>query len=145
MKYRSGKMGRIFVARLEEGDDLLLELKNLLKAEAVGAAVAFVIGALREARIVVGPRVAMTPPDPVWKSFDDGREILAIATAYPENGEPALHVHASVGRGDQCLTGCIRELARTYLTLELIVMEIEGTGACRQFDPGTGLKLLDFI
>lgn len=144
MKYRSGSIGRVFVARLEEGDDLLAAMKELLSAEKIHAAVIYIIGALREACMVVGPREAVTPPDPVWRTFDDGREILGIATSYLENGEPALHLHAAVGRGDITLTGCIREKAETYLTVELIVLELLGTGASRQVDPATGLKLLEF-
>lgn len=145
MKYGTGSLGRVFVARLEDGDDLLKELTGLLNNEKVDSGVAFIIGALKEARMVVGPKEAVIPPDPVWKSFDDGREILAIATAYRENGEIALHMHAAVGRGEDSLTGCIREMAETYLTLEIIIMEINGTGACRKVDVATGLKLLDFI
>lgn len=144
MEYRGGQVGRLFVARLDQEDDLLAEMKSLIADEKIEAAVIYVIGALGQARMVVGPREAVIPPEPVWKSFDDGREILGIATSYMENGEPALHLHAAVGRGDTSLTGCIREIARTYLTVEMIIIEILGTGAIRQIDPSTGLKLLAF-
>jgi predicted DNA-binding protein with PD1-like motif len=37
MKYQKGSIGRVIVAKIEHGDDLLVELKGLLQKEAIRA------------------------------------------------------------------------------------------------------------
>ncbi|MGQ9558491.1 MAG: PPC domain-containing DNA-binding protein [Desulfurispora sp.] len=58
--------------------------------------------------------------------------------------EPVIHLHASWGRGDRVVTGCIREEATVYLMVEVFVWEITGLAAGRHFDQRLGLKALSF-
>lgn len=145
MQYQTGSVGRVIVAKIEHGDDLLQEINNLLKVEEIGSALMFMIGALQSGTIVVGPETCSVPPQPVWREFTDGREILGIATVFSQEGTPAVHLHASLGRGDQVLTGCIRKNAKVYLVVEVIILELLGTGARRSQDPLIGMELLNFI
>lgn len=146
MKYRQGGLGRIIVAKIEHGDDLLSELKNLLTVEKIHSAIIFMIGALESASLVVGPEKCTVPPVPVWTDFADGREILGMATVFEDdNKQPVIHMHASVGRGEQVLTGCFRKDTRVYLVVEMIIFEILDTGSLRTLDEHTGLSLLGFI
>lgn len=145
MKYSRGNIGRVFVARMDSGDDLTGDLKRLAREERIGAAVLYVVGALKEASMVVGPERCSLPPDPVWRSFSDCREVLGIGTLFPDDsGEPVLHLHGAVGRGDAALAGCIRGEAGVYLVSEVIVLEIVGTGAVKIFEEQSGLKMLNF-
>lgn len=145
MQYREGHLGRIIVASIEHGDDLLVELSNIVAKEKINSAVVLLLGALKEASVVVGPKECTVPPVPVWRETNDGREIIGIATVFKdENGEPSIHMHASLGRGDSVLTGCIRKGTEVYLLVEAILFEIEGSGALRLFDQTKDLKLLGF-
>jgi len=145
MKYQKGSIGRVIIAKIEHGDDLLVELKGLLQKEAIRSGIMFMIGALEAGSLVVGPQTCSVPPNPVWKKFDDGREVLGIATVFTEDHEPVIHLHASLGRGDNVLTGCIRKDAKVYLVVEVIIMELLESGAVRTLDDITGLNLLGFI
>lgn len=144
MKYTQGKVGRAFVARVENGDDLLDQLKLLAEKENIEAAVLYIIGALKDASLVVGPRECTLPPDPVWRQFDDGREIIGLGNMFREQGgqEPVFHLHGALGRGDETLVGCIRGQSKVYLVAEVIILELTGTGAMKAVDPVTGLKML---
>lgn len=144
MKYRQGSIGRVIVAKLEHGDDLLQEINNLLRSEGLESGILFMVGALQSGSLVVGPECCSVPPAPMWKDFSDGREVVGIATVFSQAGEPGLHFHASLGRGDEALTGCIRKGARVYLVVEVIVLELLGTGALRTLDPLTGMTMLGF-
>ncbi|PKM76403.1 MAG: DNA-binding protein [Firmicutes bacterium HGW-Firmicutes-15] len=144
MQYQKASLGRVIVAKIEHGDDLLEELQNLLRTEQIQAGLMFMIGALQGGSLVVGPEDCTVPPQPVWKEFQDGRELLGMATVFTEGSEPVIHLHASLGRGEEPLTGCIRKDARVYLVVEVIVLELLDSGAIRTLDALTGLNLLGF-
>lgn len=144
MQYREGSMGRIIVAKVEHGDDLLLELKKILEAEKIESALMFMIGAVGSSSLVVGPENCTVPPEPVWRKLRDGYEILGIATVFGDGSRPVIHLHASLGRGDQPVTGCLRKDTQVYLVVEVIILEILGSDAIRTLDGITGLNLLGF-
>ncbi|MGD0152317.1 MAG: DUF296 domain-containing protein [Thermacetogeniaceae bacterium] len=144
MKYSQGKVGRIFLARIEHGDDLLEELKRLATQERVETAVLYLIGALREASLVVGPQACTIPSVPSWRHFDDCREILAIGTIFTGQDGPVLHLHSATGRGDTPLTGCLRGDSAVHLVIEAMIMELLETGAVKSYDPATELQILNF-
>ncbi len=144
MKYSQGKVGRIFLARIEDGDDLLDELKGLAVQERIETAVLYLIGALREASLVVGPQTCAIPSVPSWRHFDDCREILAMGTIFTGQDGPVLHLHSAVGRGDTPLTGCLRGDSEVYLVVEAVIMELLETGAAKTYDPTTELQILNF-
>ncbi len=144
MKYRQGEPGRIFLARVEHGEDLLDGIQEMVRRENIKAAVVFALGALKSASLVRGPAEPVVPPEPLQHSFDDGRELLGIGTvAWDEAGKtPLLHLHGVTGReGKDCL-GCLREQAEVYLTVELVVLELVGIDTARELDPTLGLKVL---
>ncbi|MGI6513799.1 MAG: DUF296 domain-containing protein [Syntrophomonadaceae bacterium] len=145
MKYSQGQLGRVLVAKIEHGDDLLKELSQLAVKEGMTAAVLFLIGALKKASLVAGPQEDVIPPSPVWNSFDDAHEMIGIGTLFVDhNQEPVIHLHASAGRADDCRTGCIRGDAEAYLVVEVIILEILDSGARRKLDAITGMDMLGF-
>lgn len=145
MKYKQGKIGRVFVARVEHGDDLLEELKKMAEDENIESAVLYVLGAIKKASLVAGPEKCTLPPAPVWRGFTDCREVLGIGTLFWKENEPLIHLHATLARGDDSLMGCIRGRSEVYIIAEVIVIELTGTGAFRELDEKTGLKLLNFL
>jgi predicted DNA-binding protein with PD1-like motif len=137
-------MGRIFVARVDHGEDLLGEVQALLAKEGVTSGFMLFLGALKEGALVTGPEEAVIPPTPHWIRFAGGWEVAGIATVYPGEGGPAIHLHAAIGRGDKALTGCLRERAETYLVVEVVVIELLDLPVQRNRDEVTGLILPDF-
>lgn len=146
MDYRTGKIGRIFWARIDHDDDLRESILELARKEKVGPAVVLALGALSKGEVVLGPRETTVPPEPVWKSFTKGREIMGVGTILEAQGRPALHLHVNLGRNDEpTLTGCLRGASRVYLVVEAVIIEVDDLAAARVFDPETELELPAFL
>ncbi|MFB3892851.1 MAG: PPC domain-containing DNA-binding protein [Phycisphaerae bacterium] len=142
MEYQAGRPGRIIVARLHEGEELYPKIEGLARRENVQNAAVLVVGGLRKARVVVGPKDTSGPIEPVWKEFDDAREIAGVGTIFRDESGPKLHLHGAIGRGDEAIAGCPRGGATVFLVLEVVIIEIEGIDAERAIDARSGLKLL---
>ena len=145
MDYRSGCIGRVFWARLDDGEDLGECLQDLARRETIGQALVLVLGALGQARVVVGPRETVIPPDPVWTAFTGGREILGVGTLVDSPEGPSLHMHIGAGRGEEpTVVGCLRAESQVYLLVEAVILEVTHMSARREPDEKTGLNLLTF-
>lgn len=142
MKYGIGRTGRVVVARFEDKDDVLAGLTDMAKKESIESAVFYLIGGVRQGRVVVGPESDEFPPKPVWREIQEPHEIIGMGTIFMQEGAPKVHMHAAFGKGDNVKVGCLRENSGTFLLLEAVVMEIEGIDARREFDPASGLTLL---
>lgn len=141
MRYTEGSVGRIFYVRVDHGEDLLETLQNFVAEKGIHSGIIQFLGAVEEGRIVTGPHQPVLPPEPCMESYNNGWEVVGLATITPGPDRPHLHYHASAGRGREALTGCLREKALTYIIVEAVVMEILGTRIQRRFDPRTGLDL----
>lgn len=142
MKYQEGSVGRLFLLRFDHQDSVLEEIEGLAEREGLNSGWVWLLGALREAKIVVGPKAPVLPPEPVFESFDDGREVVAVGSIFPDDqAAPKLHIHGAMGRGTDTLAGCIRE-GEIYLVAEALVMEMNNISAKRLPDPVSGMKLL---
>ncbi|MDH4029176.1 MAG: DUF296 domain-containing protein, partial [Nitrospirota bacterium] len=139
MKYQTGRPGRIIVARFDDHDDVLKELIGIAEKEDIRAGVIYLVGGMREGRIVVGPETDDLPPKPVWKQLGESHELLGFGTIFRHNNEPKIHLHAAFGKKEMVKVGCLREGAETFLVLEAIIMEMEGINATRELDPASGM------
>lgn len=144
MEYSKGKVGRVFAVRMDHGDDLILELIKLSELEHIESAVFTLIGALKEGKLVVGPKKSMRPPEPVWSGFDDTHEILGIGNIFLEDGKPKVHLHVGTGRGDSVKLGCLRGESEVFMVVEAIVFELEGISARRVMDKEQGFSPVSF-
>jgi predicted DNA-binding protein with PD1-like motif len=141
MQYAEGRPGRIFVVRVDHGEDLLTTVRQFLIDKDVQSGTVFFLGALKEGKLVSGPEEPVIPPVPQNFVIEGGWEIVGIGTFYPSEDGPALHYHAAVGRAGHSLTGCLRECALVYLVVEVVIFEFTGLSASRRLDPATGLHL----
>ncbi|MDD1715761.1 MAG: DUF296 domain-containing protein [Methanolinea sp.] len=144
MQYAEGKTGRIFLLRIDHGEDLLVELEKFSREKEIRCATIQILGALREGKLVTGPEVPVLPPVPHFEEVSGGWEILGIASLFWGDQGPQIHLHTAIGRGKQALTGCLRVRGEVYLVIEAIITEILGIDARRIHDPGTGLSLPRF-
>jgi len=145
MKATEGKIGRVFVLRLEDGDVVPDCIERFAAEKAVKAGHVILIGGIGGGEVVVGPRKSNEmPPDPMLLPVDGAHEVLGVGVLAPnEDGRPVLHMHASLGRAGQTLTGCLRPGVTTWLVGEAIIYEIIGTDARRLFDEKSGFGLLE--
>lgn len=142
MQYSEGRAGRVFVLRLDDGEDLLASIERFVIEKMIDSAMIHILGALREGQIVTGPEKPVIPPTPHFEPLRDGWEMIGLGTVYPSDEGPKIHLHASFGRGKSALTGCLRAESSAFLILEAVVFEISGTTARRERDERTGLHLL---
>jgi len=142
MKYQTGKPGRIIVAKFDDHDDVLGNLAGLAKNENIRAGVFYLVGGMREGRIVVGPETEDLPPQPVWKELGESHEVLGLGTIFWQGDEPKIHFHGAFGKKEMVKIGCLREKSETFLVLEAIIIEMEGIKAARELDPASGMVLL---
>lgn len=141
MQYTEGKPGRIFIVRVDHGEDLIATLLQFIRDHQVNSGYIRFMGALQSGRMVTGPEALCLPPDYHFESFSGGWEVIGMATITPDSNGPHLHVHASIGRGERVLTGCLRGEIITYIVVEAVITEIIGAGVQRKMDPVTGLCL----
>jgi predicted DNA-binding protein with PD1-like motif len=141
MQYTEGQIGRVFVVRIDDGEDMLLSLRQFIIDKNIQAGSIHFLGALMNGRMVTGPEEPVIPPVPHFVMFEGGWEILGVGTIYQGEGGPHIHYHASVGRSGHALTGCLREKAITYLIVEAVIMEFTGLTARREFDEKTQLHM----
>ncbi|MBI5519759.1 MAG: DNA-binding protein [Desulfovibrio sp.] len=144
MKFSEGRMGRVFVLRLEDGDRLPECIEAFAAEKGVAQAFCALVGGVGSGRIVVGPQDgAAMPPVPMLTELVGAHEAAAVGTLFPdEAGRPKLHMHATFGRGETVKTGCIRPGIDIWTIGEFVIIELLGLGLTRKRDAATGFELL---
>ena len=145
MDYTQGSLGRVFVARLEDGESVYDAVQEIARREKIGAAAVLAVGGMRKGKVVTGPESPTGKVVPHHEEFDDARELVGVGTVFPSDGKPILHFHAGIGRGNSALVGCPRAGMSVYLVLEVVIIEILGVRAERTMDEASGLKLLAIL
>ncbi len=143
MKYTSANLKRILIVEFEHGDDLIEQLTALVKKENILGGVILLLGAIKQAAIVVGSEKISIPPVPIWKNFDDGREILGVGTISWKENEPKIHIHAGFGRKDNVLLGCVRKDTKVYLVVECVLFEFDKKTE-KKFNSEMGIDAINF-
>jgi predicted DNA-binding protein with PD1-like motif len=134
MQYTEGQLGRVFIVRIDDGEDMLVSLHQFILDKGIHAGSILFLGALMSGRMVTGPEEPVIPPVPHFVMFEGGWEVFGLGTIYMGETGPHIHYHASVGRSGHALTGCLREKATTYLIVEAVIQEFTGLSARREFD-----------
>jgi predicted DNA-binding protein with PD1-like motif len=142
MHYQTGNAGRVIVARFEDKEDILEGIIHIARKENLRSAVFHLVGGIRQGRVVVGPEREEFPPQPVWKEIRESHEVLGTGTIFWDENGPKIHFHGAFGKKDMIKVGCLRGNSETFLVLEVIIIEITGIDARREFDPVSGLTLL---
>jgi predicted DNA-binding protein with PD1-like motif len=143
VKYKQGSFGRVFVLKFEDRDNLLEEMKKVAVQEKIKVGTIMLLGGMRTAGIVAGPKEAVIPPDPVWLNISDCREVIGFGTLFWKAEEPVIHLHGAIGRLRETITGCIRKDSSVYLIIEAVITEILGIDAHKALDGKTGIVTLE--
>lgn len=145
MKACQGKIGRVFVIRLEDGDRLPDCIADFALKNGISAGHVLLVGGVGGGQVVVGPRRSdEMPPDPMLVPIDGAHEIVGVGILAPgEDKKPELHMHAALGRAGNTVTGCIRPGIDTWLIGEAIIYEITDAPVSRVKDKKSGFVLMD--
>jgi predicted DNA-binding protein with PD1-like motif len=144
MKACEGRIGRVFVLRLEDGDEVPECIEEFAAQNGVATGHVVLIVWAAGGQVVVGPRrTDARPIDPMLLTLDGADEVAGVGVLAPdEQGRPVLHIHAALGRSGQTMTGCLRKGVETWVVGEAILYEIAGARAARLPEAETGLSLL---
>jgi predicted DNA-binding protein with PD1-like motif len=146
MQFTEAKFGRIFVLRLHDGDHLPDVLESFAAGHHITTALCFFLGGAKEkGRVVVGPKDGYAlPPEPMVTLLNGVHEACGVGTIFAdEEGKPKLHMHASFGRNEKTVTGCVRMGVDVWRIGEVVVLELLGTVAHRAIDKETGFEFLE--
>jgi len=145
MRVSEGRIGRVFVLRLDDGDVLPGCIEQFARDNGINTAQVVLVGGIGSGNVVVGPRdSANMPPEPMLLPVDGAHEVEGVGILAPgEDGRPVLHIHAALGRSGQTLTGCLRPGVNTWLVAEATIIEFTGIKATRRPDPKSGFTLLE--
>jgi predicted DNA-binding protein with PD1-like motif len=145
MKASEGKIGRVFILRLEDGDIVPDCIEKFAAQKKIMCGHVILIGGIGGGQIVSGPRFSYEmPPDPIFIPVDEAHEVVGVGIIAPnKDGKPVLHIHAALGRAGKTLTGCLRPGVTTWLVGEAIIYEITGTTAKRLPDKASGFELME--
>jgi predicted DNA-binding protein with PD1-like motif len=144
VKTSEGKLGRVFIIRLEDGDAVPSSIERFAEEKKISVGEVILIGGIGEGQVVVGPRRSNEmPPEAMLVPVDGVHEVVGIGIIAPDKaGKPSLHIHASLGRAGKTTTGCLRPGVTTWLVGEVIIFEILGTDAVRIPDKRATFELL---
>ncbi len=146
MDYTEANLGRIFILRLRQGEVLHDEIEKFAAQKQIKSALCFFLGGAEDqSKIVVGPKEGKAlPPQPVLTLLKGVHEGAGVGTIFTdEAGAPKLHMHASFGRNDNAVTGCVRMGVEVWQIGEVAVIELTGSSARRVKNKTTGFELLE--
>jgi len=146
MEFTEAKLGRVFVLRLHDGDHLPNVLESFAAVHKVKSAICIFLGGAKDnSRIVVGPRNGnVIPPEPMITLLEGVHEACGVGTIFmDEECKPKLHMHASFGRNEETITGCVRMGVDVWRIGEIVILELKGTDCRRAVDRETGFEFLE--
>jgi predicted DNA-binding protein with PD1-like motif len=146
MKAIEGKIGRVYVLRLEHDDPLPGCIENFAVKKGIRLAQVVFHGGIYKGDLVAGPReTEAKKPVPIVLPISDAHESSAVGVIAPdEDGKPILHMHGSLGRCGQTMAGCFQKGVTVWLVGEAVIYEIlSESAAARVLDENAGLKLLE--
>ncbi|MGD6850641.1 MAG: PPC domain-containing DNA-binding protein [Candidatus Bathyarchaeia archaeon] len=145
MDYTEANIGRIFILRLQQDEVLHEEIEKFAVQKQIKSGLCFFLGGADDlSKVVVGPRDGKNmPPEPMATILQGAHEGVGVGTIFVnEAGKPKLHMHASFGREDCAVTGCVRMGVEVWQIGEVVILELTGCTARRAKDKQTGFELL---
>ncbi|MFF4888261.1 PPC domain-containing DNA-binding protein [Micromonospora chersina] len=131
--------GRVLVVVCDKGEEPVSAIGDALRRHDLRAGRVTAVGGFQEAEVGWFDRERA---DYRHIPVPEQVEVLSlVGDVAARNGEPALHVHAVLGRPDGSTVGGHLLSARVWPTLEVIVTEVAPELA-KRIDPETGLALI---
>ncbi len=146
MDYTEAILGRAFILRLHQNERLDEVIEKFAAEKQVRSALCFFLGGAEDqSKVVVGPRDGKElPPQPMMTLMKGVHEGVGVGTIFTdESNVPKLHMHASFGRNNSTVTGCVRMGVDVWQIGEVVILELQGGSALRQKNKETGFVLLE--
>jgi predicted DNA-binding protein with PD1-like motif len=146
MNYTEAKLGRIFILRLHHNETLHEVIEKFATQKRFQSALCFFLGGAQDqSKVVVGPKDGdAMPPIPMFTLLQGVHEGCGVGTIFTdEAGVPKLHMHASFGRKESAITGCVRMGVDIWQIGEVVILELAGSTAKRAVNKETGFELLE--
>lgn len=139
MFYR--RFGDKYVVRLERGEELVSSLNELIEKEDIQLASVSGIGAVDRAEISI---YSFASKKYSIKDIEEEMELVSLqGNIARKDGEPVLHLHASVACEDCKAFGGHLHSANISVTGEIIIQIIDGK-LNKSYDEETGANLFSF-
>jgi uncharacterized protein len=148
LNYTEANLGRIFILRLQHNETLHEVIEEFAAQKQVTSALCFFLGGAQDqSKVVVGPKDGdVMPPQPMVTLLRGVHEGCGVGTIFSdEEGNPKLHMHASFGRNDNAVTGCVRLGVDVWQIGEVVILELTGSSAKRVKNSETGFEFLETI
>lgn len=144
MQAAEGRLGRVFVLRLEDGDRVPDVIEQFAAQQGVTRALCAMLGGVGGGTLVVGPEDgAAAAIVPMLKAIAGVHEVAALGTLFPDaTGAPRLHMHLAGGRGDDTVVGCCRRGVDIWKLAEVVLLELLDVPMTRRVDPTFGFEVL---
>ena len=146
LDYTEAKLERIFILRLHHNETVHEVIEKFATEKQLKSALCFFLGGAQDkSKVVVGPKDGNAmPPEPMTTLLRGVHEACGVGTIFTdEEGKPKLHMHASFGRNDSAVTGCVRAGVNVWHIGEVVVLELAGGSAKRVKNKETGFEFLE--
>ena len=146
LNYTEANLGRIFILRLQHNETLHEVIEKFATQKQVKSALCFFLGGAQDqSKLVVGPKDGdAMPPQPMMTLLRGVHEACGVGTIFTDDkGKPKLHMHASFGRKDNSVTGCVRLGVDVWQIGEVVILELTGSSAKRTKNKQTGFEFLE--
>ena len=135
------RFGDKIVARIDRGEEILDQVKELARRENITLAIVTALGATNDFTVGV---YKVEEQRYYANEFRGNFEIVSLTgTINTMNGEFYTHLHMSAGNDKGEVFGGHLNRAVVSATCEMVVDVLDGT-VDRQYDPVTGLNLFKF-
>jgi predicted DNA-binding protein with PD1-like motif len=146
MEFTEAKLGRIFILRLHQGECLHESIERFASQKKVNSALCFFLGGANDrSKVVMGPEDGKAlPPEPIVTLLRGVHEACGVGTIFTdEQGTPKLHMHASFGRREKTVSGCVRMGVDIWQIGEVVILELAKCSAKRARNKDTGFEFLE--
>lgn len=146
MDYNEASLARVFILRLHNNETLHQVIEKFAAEKQIQSGLCFFLGGAQDqSKVVVGPKDGNAmPPQPMVTLLKGVHEGCGVGTIFTdETGKPKLHMHASFGRNDSSVTGCVRMGVDVWQIGEVVILELAGGNAKRIKNKETGFEFLE--
>lgn len=132
-----GKQGKIIIARLKPGQELVEGLSKILKEKKIKAGyIPVLLGGFKNLKIVsMAFGENEDSPKSIEKEYREPLEYFGIGTIAEIEGKPSIHIHLTAAQaGNKAIAGHLVSGEIVLLT-EVVIVEVKGVKMIRKEDP----------
>lgn len=144
MQASEGSIGRVFILRFEDGEEVAAGIEGFARDHGIQLGYVNFVGGLGGGELMSTPKSRQNGASDVSPRAVEGTyNATALGLIAPdENNRPTLHLHGALGADKGSVAGCLRSGFKTWLTGEAVLYEILGASCKRVPDAASGTTLL---